>query len=82
LKLEGFQYAMTLDQNMGYYHIKLWPFSKHLWTMLLHRICAWKYSSCAITVYWHCWCATPANDPWLHGPIGLAQIQSKILGCL
>jgi hypothetical protein len=28
MKLEGFQYAMTLDLNMGYYHIKLSPFSK------------------------------------------------------
>jgi hypothetical protein len=28
LKLEGFQYATTLDLNMGYYHIKLSPFSK------------------------------------------------------
>jgi hypothetical protein len=30
LKLEGFQYATTLDLNMGYYHIKLSPFSKRL----------------------------------------------------
>ena len=28
LKLEGFQYATTLDLNMGYYHIELSPFSK------------------------------------------------------
>jgi hypothetical protein len=27
LKLEGFQYAMTLDHNMGYCHIELSPFS-------------------------------------------------------
>jgi hypothetical protein len=30
LKLEGFQYATTLDLNMGYYHIELSPFSKCL----------------------------------------------------
>ena len=23
LKLEGFQYAMSLDLNMGYYHIRI-----------------------------------------------------------
>jgi hypothetical protein len=34
LKLEGFQYAMTLDLNMGYYHIKLSSFSKHLCTIV------------------------------------------------
>jgi hypothetical protein len=34
LKLEGFQYAMTLDLNMGYYHIKLSPFGKCLCTIV------------------------------------------------
>jgi hypothetical protein len=31
LKLEGFQYATSLDLNMGYYHIELSPDSKRLW---------------------------------------------------
>jgi hypothetical protein len=35
LKLQGFQYAMTLDLNMGYYHIELSPFSKHLCTIVM-----------------------------------------------
>jgi hypothetical protein len=35
LKLEGFQYAMTLDLNMGYYHIELSPFSKYLCTIVM-----------------------------------------------
>ena len=30
LKLEGFQHAMSLDLNLGYYHIELIPFSKWL----------------------------------------------------
>ena len=30
LKLEGFQYATSLDFNMGYYHIELSPFSHKL----------------------------------------------------
>jgi hypothetical protein len=34
LKLEGFQYAMTLDLNMGYDHIKLSPSSKCLCTIV------------------------------------------------
>jgi hypothetical protein len=34
-KLEGFQYATTLDLNMGYYHTKLSPFSKHLCTIVM-----------------------------------------------
>jgi hypothetical protein len=34
LKLEGFQYAMMLDLNMGYYHIELSPFSKCLCTIV------------------------------------------------
>jgi hypothetical protein len=34
LKLEGFQYATTLDLNMGYYHIELSPFSKRLCTIV------------------------------------------------
>jgi hypothetical protein len=32
LKLEGFQYATSLDLNMGYYHIELSPDSKRLCT--------------------------------------------------
>jgi Reverse transcriptase (RNA-dependent DNA polymerase) len=32
LKLEGFQYAMSLDLNMGYYHIELNPNSRRLCT--------------------------------------------------
>ena len=35
LKLEGFKYAMSLDLNMGYYHIKLSPNSKRLCTIVL-----------------------------------------------
>jgi RNase H-like domain found in reverse transcriptase/Reverse transcriptase (RNA-dependent DNA polymerase)/Integrase zinc binding domain len=35
LKLEGFQYATSLDLNMGYYHIRLSPFSKSLCTIVL-----------------------------------------------
>ncbi len=35
LKLEGFQYATSLDLNMGYYHIELSPFSKQLCTIVL-----------------------------------------------
>jgi len=35
LKLEGFQYATSLDLNMGYYHIELSPFSKRLCTIVL-----------------------------------------------
>jgi hypothetical protein len=35
LKLEGFQYATTLDLNMGYYHIKLSPFSKCVCTIVM-----------------------------------------------
>ena len=35
LKLEGFQYATSLDLNMGYYHIELTPFSKRLCTIVL-----------------------------------------------
>ena len=34
LKLEGFQYATSLDLNMGYYHITLSPFSKRLCTIV------------------------------------------------
>ena len=34
LKLEGFQYATSLDLNMGYYHILLIPFSKSLCTIV------------------------------------------------
>ena len=35
LKLEGFQYATSLEINMGYYHIKLTPMSKKLCTFVL-----------------------------------------------
>ena len=35
LKLEGFQYATSLDLNMGYYHIELCPDSKKLCTIVL-----------------------------------------------
>ena len=35
LKLEGFKYASSLDLNMGYYHIKLCPFSRKLCTIVL-----------------------------------------------
>jgi hypothetical protein len=36
LKLKGFHHATTLDLNMvGYYHIKLSPFSKHLCTTVI-----------------------------------------------
>ena len=35
LKLEGFQYATSLDLNMGYYHIELSPSSKKLCTIVL-----------------------------------------------
>jgi hypothetical protein len=35
LKLEGFQYATSLDLNMGYYHIELSPHSKKLCTIVL-----------------------------------------------
>ena len=35
MKLEGFQYATSLDRNMGYYHIELSPQSKRLCTIVL-----------------------------------------------
>jgi hypothetical protein len=35
LKMEGFQYATSLDLNMGYYHIELTPNSKALCTIVL-----------------------------------------------
>ena len=34
LNLEGFQYATSLDLNMGYYHIELSPDSKKLCTLV------------------------------------------------
>ena len=34
LNLEGFQYATSLDLNMGYYHIELSPASKQLCTLV------------------------------------------------
>ena len=35
LKLEGFQWATSLDLNMGYYHIELSPSSKKLCTIVM-----------------------------------------------
>ena len=35
LKSEGFQYAMSLDLNMGYYHIRLGENSSNLYTINL-----------------------------------------------
>ena len=35
MKLKGFQWATTLDLNMGYYHIELCPASKKLYTIVL-----------------------------------------------
>ena len=35
IKLEGFQYATSLDLNMGYYHITLMPHASHLCTVVL-----------------------------------------------
>ena len=35
IRLEGFQYATSLDLNMGYYHIELSPDSKKLCTIVL-----------------------------------------------
>jgi hypothetical protein len=38
LKLEGFQFATSLDLNMGYYHIELSPASKCLCTIVLPSV--------------------------------------------
>ena len=35
LKLEGFQYATSLDLNMGYYHIRLIKNASNLCTIIL-----------------------------------------------
>ena len=35
MKLEGFQYAMSLDLNMGYYHIQLRKNARNLCTIIL-----------------------------------------------
>ena len=35
LNLEGFQWATSLDLNMGYYHMRLTPFAKTLCTIIL-----------------------------------------------
>ena len=35
LLMEGFFFATALDLNMGYYHIKLTPFSSNLCTIIL-----------------------------------------------
>ena len=34
-KLKGFKYASSLDLNMGYYHNKLCPFSRIIFTLVL-----------------------------------------------
>ena len=44
-KLEGFMYATSLDLNMGYYHMRLTPFSSKLCTIVL----PWgKYEYCRL----------------------------------
>jgi transposase InsO family protein len=44
-KLEGFMYATSLDLNMGYYHMRLTPFSSRLCTIVL----PWgKYEYCRL----------------------------------
>ena len=35
LKLEGFKYVSSFDLNMDYYHIKLCPFLRQLYTIVL-----------------------------------------------
>ena len=35
LKLKRFKYSTSLDFNMGYYHIKLYPFLRKLYTIVL-----------------------------------------------
>ena len=35
MNLEGFQYATSLDLNMGYYFLELDPFTKKLCTIVL-----------------------------------------------
>ena len=35
LKLEGFKYVSSLDLNISHYHIKLYPFSRKLCTIVL-----------------------------------------------
>ena len=35
MKLEGFQWATSLDLNMGYYHIELNPDAKELCTIIM-----------------------------------------------
>ena len=35
MKLEGFQWATSLDLNMGYYHIELNPDAKKLCTIVM-----------------------------------------------
>ena len=45
LKLEGFQYATSLDLNMGYYHIELTPNARRICTIVL----PWgKYEYCRL----------------------------------
>ena len=38
LKLEGFQYATSLDLSMGYYHIRLSENASKLFTIILHWV--------------------------------------------
>ena len=35
LKLEGFQYATSIDSNMGYYHIRLSKNASNLCTIII-----------------------------------------------
>jgi hypothetical protein len=46
-KLEGFQYATSLDLNMGYYHIELSPHAKCTivlpWGKYEYKSCQWAY---------------------------------------
>jgi len=51
LNLEGFQWATSLDLNMGYYHIRLDPSSKELCTIVLPF---GKYEYQAIPTVWDC----------------------------
>ena len=46
LKLEGFQYATSLDLNMGYYHIELTPESKQLCTLVF------PFGKFALCLFW------------------------------
>ena len=50
LKVEGFQYALSLDSNMGYYHIKLCPFSRILCTIVL-PLAKYEYQKLSMGLY-------------------------------